>query len=170
MMHGLANCKFKKKYIIALSNEGTRMKTVFVMSLLQEATLSRGTGNPHGSLLKFLCIIFYKPACKNEKVQNFPKHCRSNFLLIDTNHFNENFTRRLACIVECMYARTMYVCSHNVYTLAQCMYARTIYVPSHNVCTLAQCMYPRTMYVRSHSLSVHNQFLSRFGTKSELEK
>jgi hypothetical protein len=26
------------------------------------------------------------------------------------------------------------------------------------------------MYARSYNLSVHNQFLSRFGTKSELEK
>jgi len=56
------------------------------MSWLQVATLSRSIGNPQGRLLNFLRMTVYKQAGKNEKVQNFPKHCRPNFLLIDTKY------------------------------------------------------------------------------------
>jgi hypothetical protein len=46
-----------------------------VMSWLQEATLSRSIGNPHGRLLNFLRMTVFTQASKNEKVQTFPKHC-----------------------------------------------------------------------------------------------
>lgn len=66
-------------------------------------------------------MIVYKQTRKNEKAQNFPKHCRTNFVLIDTEHF-------------------LHLYSEDLHRIA-----------------------------RSHNLSLHNQFLSRFGTKSELK-